>query len=178
MNKNAVYLAIFAALCVLAGVLVGAAITKRPHMPWHGGPQGKPNFAERAERFMGYGPRDSGREPRRVPGNIKNDNGPIERLTVKLGLNAEQKTKVTEILENTRQQIDEVGKNVRNSITEIREKGDKLIMDVLTPQQQEKFKALQKEFEGCRGPRGPEGEYGQMQERGPRPGEELPPPRE
>ena len=43
---------------------------------------------------------------------------------------------------------------------EIKEKGDKQIMDILTPQQQEKFKALQKEFErGC-GPKGPEGERG------------------
>jgi Spy/CpxP family protein refolding chaperone len=164
MNKNAVYLSVFAALCVLAGVLVGASITKRPNLPWPG-PQG-PDFRERAERFMGYGQRE--------PQDRRGGGGPIEMLTAKLGLSAKQQAKVTEILEKRRQEIDELGKNVRSAIAEIREKGDKLIMDILTPQQQEKFKALQRGY----GPQGPGGERGPAREYGPSPGEELPPPQE
>ena len=148
MNKNAVYLAIFAALCVLAGVLVGASITRRASLPWHG--PGRENFAERAEHFMGQWPKPEG--------------GPVEMFTVKLGLSAEQKVKVTEILEKARQEIEEVGKNVRSAIIQIKEKGDKQIMDILTPQQQKKFKALQKEFEKKWGARGPGPGRGQMRE--------------
>jgi len=151
MNKNALYLAIFGVLCALAGVLVGTNITKRPNMPWHG-PQ-RPDFAEKAERFMGYGPRHPGE---------RRDGGPIEMLSVRLNLSEEQRAKVTKILEKSRQEIESIGKNIRNAITEIKEKGDKQIMGILTPQQQEKFKALQKEFEKRCGPVG----------------EELPPPQE
>jgi len=160
-----VYLAVFAALCVLAGVLVGASITKRPNLPWYA-PE-RPDFGEMAERFMRYGPRQ--------PGERRGGYSPIEMLTAKLDLSAEQKAKVLEILEKTRQEIDEVGKNVRSAITEIREKGNKQIMDILTLQQQEKFKALQKEFRGY-GPRWPGGERWPAGEYGPRTGEELPPP--
>lgn len=171
MNKNAVYLAVFVALCVLAGVLVGASITKRPNLPWHGSERERPEFRQKAERFMGYGQREP--EDRKGGGG-----GPIEMFTTKLGLSAEQKAKVTEILEKTRQEIDEVGKNVRSAITEIREKGDKQIMDILTPEQQEKFKMLRKEFERGYGLEGPRGERGSIREHGPRPGEELPSPQE
>lgn len=160
MDKNAVYLAIFAALCILAGVLVGASIGRRPGLPWPG--IERPDFRERAEHFMGYGPRGF-RERRGDSG------GPIEMLTADLGLNAEQKTKVMQILEKMRQEIDNVGENIRSAITEIRERSDKQITDILTPAQQEKFKVLQKEFEqGC-GPRGQGGDHGPMRERGMRP---------
>ncbi|MDD5561712.1 MAG: hypothetical protein PHT50_06270 [Candidatus Omnitrophica bacterium] len=142
MNKNAVYLAVFAALCVLAGVLVGAGITKRQNLPWHG--QGRQNFRERAERYMGMGYGQKGY------GERKGACGPVETLAIKLGLNAEQKAKVIQILEKSRQEITEVGKNLRSTITEIKEKGDKQIMSILNPEQQEKFKALLKDAkEGC-----------------------------
>jgi Spy/CpxP family protein refolding chaperone len=119
---------------------------------------------------MGYGLRRSA--------DKMGGGGFAEMLTVKLNLNAEQRTKVTEILENTRLKIDEVGKNVRSAIAEVREKADKQIMDILTPQQQEKFKALQKRFErGC-GLKGPRGKYMPFREHGPQPEEELPQPKE
>jgi len=152
MNKNAIYLAVFAALCVLAGVLVGASITRSPNL-LRPGPQ-RSAFRERAERFMGYGPRHYG--------NRRGGEGPVKMLTVKLGLDEEQKTKVTQILEKTRQEIEEVGKNVRSAITEIKEKSDKQIMDILTPQQQEKFKALQKAFERRCAPKWSRGQRGSM----------------
>ncbi|OGX24586.1 MAG: hypothetical protein A2Y03_10210 [Omnitrophica WOR_2 bacterium GWF2_38_59] len=167
MNKNEMYIAVFGVLCVLAGVIVGVGIAKKLNLPWSPGPQG-PHFAERAEHFMGYsqkGPKD-----KRYGG------GPLEMLSDRLSLNAEQKTKVSEILEKTRQEIDEVGKNVRNTIDEVREKSDKQIMDILTPQQQEKFKALQEEFKKGRGVKGPEGKNDFMRRHMPPPNEGFPPP--
>lgn len=167
MNKNALYLAVFAVLCVLAGVLAGAGITRRTNLP---GPRSdRPNFAEKAERFMGY--------EQRHPDRDRNDGGPIEMLTARLDLNAEQKVKVMEILEKTRQEIEETGKNIRSAINEIREKSDKQIMAILTPQQQEKFKALQEKFERGGGPDDLARERAPMRDFGSPPGEELPPQR-
>lgn len=154
MNKNMIYVAVLAALCVLAGVVVGAGIAKRANLPWRC--QERPNFSERAERFM-----------RRGPGE-RDGKGLLEMLVKKLGLTKDQQVKVNEVLEKTRQEIDEVGKNVRNTIIEIKEKGDREIMEVLTLEQQQKFKALIDEFkkrcdqgtrERCHGPMG--GKHGE-----------------
>ncbi|MBI5050213.1 MAG: hypothetical protein HZC11_04890 [Nitrospirae bacterium] len=119
---------------------------------------------------MGYGPRG--------PGERMGGGGPIEMLTAKLDLNQEQKVRVVSILKKTQRAIDDVGKNIRSAIDQIREKSDKEIMSILTPEQQEKFKALQREFSrGC-GQRGPREEHGPMGEHRLPPGEELPPPQE
>ena len=166
MNKNVVYVAVFGVLCVIAGVLVGAGIVKRANKPLPG--YERPSFVANTGRFVGYGQRKS---------IEKRGGGPIEMLTAELGLNAEQKVKVMEILDKTRQQIDKMGEDIRNTITEIREKSDKEIMGILTSQQQEKFKALQKGSERVYRPKllG-----GRVLIKGPglRPEEELPPPHE
>jgi hypothetical protein len=152
MDRNVVYVSVFGVLCVLAGVLVGAGISRNAGFPCRGTEM--PNFRERAERFMGYGPEETMGKKRHAK--------PIEVISEKLGLNPEQKAKVSEILENTRQKIDEVGKGVRSAILEIKERGDKQIMEILNPQQQEKFKEFQKEmerhFKFRRHRGGPEGE--------------------
>lgn len=135
MNKNALYLAIFGILCVLAGLLVGVNLTKRPALSWFA-PE-RMSFRERAEHFMGYGLRH--------PGKTRAE-GFVEMLSAKLNLSPEQKEKITKILEDTRLKIDELGKNMRNAITEIKQESDKQIMDILTPQQQEKFKALKRDW--------------------------------
>jgi len=166
MNRNSVYLAIFAVLCVLSGVLVGASIAQRPYRSGHD--LKRPDFRQSAERFMGYGLNEK-------PGKKGADL--IEMFTAKLGLNADQKVKVSQILENARQKIDEVGKNIRRSITEIKEQGDQQIMNILDPGQQKRFKALQKEIEkNCPFNKGPQGQGEPVRgEQGPLPGEELPP---
>ncbi|MFA5144467.1 MAG: hypothetical protein WC723_00445 [Candidatus Omnitrophota bacterium] len=165
MNKNTVYLAVFGVLCVLAGVLVGAGVANKRGLPCLG--LGRPRFAEKAERFMGYGPRQHGERAGR--GSL------IDMLSVKLDLNGEQRAKVAEILEKARQDIEEVGKSIRGTMAEIKNKGDNQIMSILTPQQQEKFKALLSEFKkGCGGSRGPEGRRGPEKGYGPGPGEEVP----
>jgi len=180
MNKNMVYVALLAVLCVLAGVVVGAGITKRAALPWPC--PGKPNFSERAELFMGHGPKGGGekhfmRHGQKDMGG-KKDNGPLEMLITKLELTENQQGKVKGVLEKMRREIDEVGKNVRSSITEIKEKGDKQIMDMLTTEQQQKFKALLDEFKEKRGFAGHGRDRGPMREHGPFPGEELPPPQD
>ncbi len=133
MNKNAFYLAIFGVLCVLAGVLVGAGISRRPGLAWPG--RDGPDFRHRAEHFMGYRHKDK-----------RGGGGLVDMLAKKLELSARQKAQVSLILEKTRQEIDQVGKDIRKAIFTIREKSDKEIMEILTPQQQERFRALQEEF--------------------------------
>lgn len=167
MNKNVVYVAVFAVLCVLAGVLVGAGIAKKAKL--HGPYSERLSFAQKAEHFMGRGQRWHGAK--------KGGAGRLEMLTDKLGLSKEQKTKIKDILEKTRQEIDAVGKNIRSAIVEIKDKTDKQIMDILTSEQQEKFKALQKEFKrGC-GTAGPEKRLRSRYGHEPIPDEDLPPPR-
>jgi Spy/CpxP family protein refolding chaperone len=159
MNRNAVYVAVFAVLCVLAGVLVGAGIVKKVACPGFG-PPGGPNFAMRAERFMGRG-----------PGGRFGGASPVKMLADRLDLDKEQETEVGKILEGSRQEIDKLGEDVRYTIDKIKSEGDERIMKILDPAQQEKFMALLEEMRsaGCpQGGRGPRDEYGP-------PSEDLPP---
>jgi hypothetical protein len=138
MNKDAMYFAVFAVLCVLAGVLVGASITKRAYGP---GPMpGMSGFNQRAEHFMGYGRHEPG-----MRGHRQGGNGLFTTLVSRLELDQTQQAKVKEILEKARQDIETVGQGVRSSMNQIRGNSDRQIMAILTPQQQEKFKALQAE---------------------------------
>jgi len=167
MNKNVAYVAAFGVLCTLAGVLVGASIAGRERSPWRG--REKSGFAQRAEHFMGYGHRQ-GEEGK--GGRL------LEMLTAKLNLNQEQKEKVKQILEATRQEIEAAGKNIRGAIDAIKEKGDTQIMKVLTPAQQEQYKELQKKFQERRRFMRPRGNFGPEGENcpPPPPDETLPPP--
>ncbi|MCK9431777.1 MAG: hypothetical protein PHQ84_05405 [Candidatus Omnitrophica bacterium] len=140
MNRNALYLALFAVLCVLAGVLTGAVISGGP--VHKGRFLRKADFREKAERMMWY---DRGKH-RWIKG------GPLQMFTEELELNAEQKDKVGQILEKGRQKIDEAGKDLRRTMLTIKESTDKQIMGLLTPQQQEKFNELQREFKQGRVP--------------------------
>ncbi|MDD3905826.1 MAG: hypothetical protein PHS46_04735 [Candidatus Omnitrophica bacterium] len=166
MNKNMLYVVGLAVLCVLAGVIVGAGIVKKAGFP--PSCHDRASFTARAEGFMGRTPgnfesRGAGRhfgkgtEGKRHPDLIK-------IFVDKLTLTKEQEARTKEILDRTRQEIDEVGKSVRGAITSIKEKSDKAIMDILTPQQQEKFKAMIEEFEAKKnsGPCGQKGDHGPM----------------
>lgn len=155
MNRNAVYVAVFAVLCVLAGVLVGAGIVKKVACPGFG-PPGGPNFAMRAERFMGRG-----------PGGRFGGASPVKMLADRLDLDKEQEAEVEKILEGSRQEIDRLGEDVRYTIDKIKSEGDEGIMKILDPAQQEKFMALLEEMRsaGCpQGGRGPGDEYGPLSE--------------
>jgi Spy/CpxP family protein refolding chaperone len=164
MNKNVVYVAIFGVLCALAGVLVGATVAKRMLPPPPGLERMK--FTEKAERFMGY--------RGHAPGEKRQGRDPLEEITKRLNLSEEQKAKVKTILESMRQETDNVRKNVRTAIGEIKKKTDSQIMEILTDEQKEKFKAFLKEIETKFGP--PK-ETGLPGHHGRHPGGDLPLPR-
>jgi hypothetical protein len=134
MNKNALYLAVFAVLCVLSGVIVGASITK--DHKW-ADTHRRPDFKRKADGLMGYESR-----------GLKDRKGatPVEMLSTKLGLNTEQKEKITKIFEDARQDIEKAGKDIRESIKNVKEKTDRQIMDVLDATQKEKFQQLQEDI--------------------------------
>ncbi|MDD3345074.1 MAG: hypothetical protein PHO34_01360 [Candidatus Omnitrophica bacterium] len=136
MNKNVVYVSLFGVLCVFAGVLLGASIVRQACLPWYG--HGRPDFAEKAERFMGYGMKDGH--------GWKRHGSPIDMLTDKLNLDQGQRAKVERILEDARVKIDKTGKDLRGVIKGIKEESDKKIMEVLTPEQKDKFKEIQAKF--------------------------------
>ncbi len=141
MNKNILYIAVFGVLCVMVGMLAGVTIAGRGRMMRP--VMERPGFGRGPAGFMGHGLRQ-GSDGRR--------NGPVEMLSARLKLNKEQQEKVARILEDTRKEIERTGRNIRNSIIDIREKADKQIMGILTPPQQEEFKVLQEEFVEARVP--------------------------
>lgn len=152
MNKNAFYLAIFAVLCVLAGVVAGAGMLRMFVAAPGGFPGGKPCFMGGEMRGPGMG-REGG--------------DPLERLVRRLGLNEEQRKKIDAIVEQTRAEMDGAEDDFHSAMMSVREKSNEQIMRVLTPEQQEKFKILLAEHDKKRCP-GP----GAMMGAGARPGME------
>jgi hypothetical protein len=136
MNKNGIYLSVFAVLCVLVGVLAGASITRESVFPRG---HEKARFVDRAERFMGQGPMEARGK--------KCSEGLFETFRVKLNLDGQQQVKVKEILEESRLEIDQIGRNVRLSLKQIKDRNDKQIMELLNHKQKEDFKNLIEEFE-------------------------------
>lgn len=146
MNKNAVYITVFGVLCVLSGALIGAGIARSTAYPFR---PPRHEFAEKAERYMRFGPRMH-RFSRMHRG------GYFDALINQLDLNSEQKSKVGEIVAKTREEIRVIGENVRASIDGIRDKSKQEIMAVLTPEQQKRFQSL---LDDARGPRGSRDEH-------------------
>lgn len=178
MNKNAVYLAVFGVLCVLAGVVAGAVVTKKTGFPCIG--PDRPDFARKAERFMWQGPKGLGQKGpremlRREPG--RNKDFLLSMLVERLDLNPEQQVKVGAILEKTRQNIEEVGEKIRSSITDIKKESDEQIMTILTPDQQEVFKGLLEKLKEQPRPFKAEGDFGPMPGRVPGMNDDRPPQR-
>lgn len=161
MNKSVLYVAVFGVLCVIAGVLVGAGIVRKTMLPCP--EQGRPPFAQRAERFV-------------MPGGGDRERGfdPLEILTRELQLSPEQATKVRAIMDKAREEVNKTGTQLRQSIDEIKKKSDVLIMEVLTPEQQTKFRELLREMETRCRLRGPQGDRGPSEGFGPPPMGEPP----
>ena len=123
MERKTVFFALFSVLCALAGVFVGAGISMYPDFT--------PNFEGRC-----YMPQPQGQ--------MKEEPLP-ERLLKKLYLNQEQQIAARDILRKARLEINKAEENIRNFSAGIREKGTGEIMAILTPEQQEKFKAMLQE---------------------------------
>lgn len=74
----------------------------------------------------------------------------LERFSSKLALTPEQKREVSEILEAKRQSIDALRAEIRPRFEEIRNSTRQEIRKRLTPEQRQKFDALQEEWESMR----------------------------
>ena len=164
MSKNGVYLAVFAVLCVLAGVLFGVGISRKSASLWG---HERMRFEERAQRFMGQG-------PMQMHGK-KYSEGIFEMFTTRLHLDAGQQATVKEILEKSRQEINEIGKNVHQHLSQIKERNDKQIMELLNPQQQEEFKVMLMDFDKRLGSKKMDAEHMMKKDLRPQPEEQLPP---
>jgi len=78
----------------------------------------------------------------------------FEQLAERLDLNADQKTKVQQILGDSREQLRAVRRESEPKVVEIRRQTDERLQQVLTPEQWEKFQTVRHEMRGRRGGRG------------------------
>jgi len=69
----------------------------------------------------------------------------FEQLSNRLQLNADQKTKVQQILGDTREQLRALRKESEPRVTEIRKKTDERLQQVLTPDQWQRFQQMRDE---------------------------------
>ena len=83
----------------------------------------------------------------RHPGNR------IEMIAERLQLTEDQKTKVQEIFNDTREQVRAVRRESEPKMDEIRRQADGRLQTVLTPEQWQKFQSVRDEFRARRGRR-------------------------
>ena len=81
--------------------------------------------------YRGWGPRGAGNR--------------MDELSERLQLTADQKTKVQEIFNNTREQLRAVRQETEPRMEEIRRQADGRLQTVLTPEQWERFQHLREE---------------------------------
>ena len=81
----------------------------------------------------------------------------IERMAKDLQLSADQKTKVQQIFNDTREQLRGLRKESEPKVAEIRKQADERIQQTLSPDQWQRFQQLRKETWGSRR-RGRDGE--------------------
>ena len=82
----------------------------------------------------------------------------FEQLAERLDLNADQKTKVQQILSDTREQLRALRKESEPRVNDIRSQADARLQEVLTPEQWQKFQTMRQEQRGRRGRGGPHGD--------------------
>ena len=79
----------------------------------------------------------------------------MDELSERLQLTADQKTKVQEIFNDTREQIRGVRREMEPRMNEIRSQADGRLQTVLTPEQWQQFQKLRDERQRRGGGRGP-----------------------
>jgi len=75
----------------------------------------------------------------------------FEQMSERLQLNAEQKTKVQQILGDTREQLRALRKGSEPRVNEIRQQTDQKLQQVLTPDQWQRFQQMRDEMRSRRG---------------------------
>lgn len=81
----------------------------------------------------------------------------FEQLTGRLQLNADQKTKVQQIFNDTREELRALRRESEPKVNDIRRQADGRLQQVLTPEQWQQFQTIRDEMRQRRG-RGPRGE--------------------
>ena len=78
----------------------------------------------------------------------------MERMAKRLQLTEDQKTKVQQIFNDTREQLDALRKESEPRVQEIRGQADERMKQVLTPEQWQQFQKIRDETRHRRGGRG------------------------
>ena len=82
-----------------------------------------------------------------------------ERLSQRLQLNEDQKTKMQQVFSDTREQLSALRKESEPKVNEIRSQADERMKQILTPEQWQQFQKIEDEMRHRRGGRGgPRGE--------------------
>lgn len=79
----------------------------------------------------------------------------FEQLSERLNLSADQKTKVQQILGESREQLRALRKESEPRVTEIRKQADDKMQQVLNPEQWKQFQSIRDEMRTRRGRGGP-----------------------
>ena len=82
----------------------------------------------------------------------------FEQLSDRLNLNADQKTKVQQILGDTREQLRALRRESEPRVNEIRQQADERLKQVLTEDQWQQFQSMRDDVRGRRG-HGPRGDH-------------------
>ena len=75
----------------------------------------------------------------------------FEQMSSRLQLNADQKTRVQQILSDAREQLRALRKESEPRVTEIRKQTDAHLQEILTPEQWQRFQQMRDEMRGPRG---------------------------
>jgi Spy/CpxP family protein refolding chaperone len=75
----------------------------------------------------------------------------FEQMAARLQLNAEQKTKVQQVLGDTREQLRGLHKESEPRVSEIRKQTDQRLQQILTPDQWQRFQQMRDEMRARRG---------------------------
>ena len=131
-RKSVVYTVALGIGCIILGVVTGIAIekqnTKQKFLKYAAAKQ------QRGKKFYQQMAQHAGKKL-------------LEALEDKLDLTQEQKDQVVKILEETRERVKNLQDKNFTVITQIKEEGHAQILEILNPEQQEKFKQLVKEAE-------------------------------
>ena len=82
----------------------------------------------------------------------------FEQMSERLNLNQEQKTKVQQILGDTREQLRALRRESEPRVNEIRQQADERLKQVLTEEQWQQFQSLRNDMRSRRGRGGPRGD--------------------
>jgi Spy/CpxP family protein refolding chaperone len=124
MNKSVVLVVILAVVSLSAGVLVGMNIPARGMHT-----AGYPGFHMKGKGARGLHKFGEGKERANI----------LASISKRLSLSEEQKEKIKAILESSRQEVQQVGKDSMQQMAQIKQATNAKIREVLNSKQQEEF---------------------------------------